>query len=626
MADPVDTAEPPPSAAWCLREARRLSNEVELFKAYDIAMQGLVHWPDDDQLKYSAVLSLASAGATSPAVKKFVEFFGPERRDGTEVGSLHGRLMKDIALTRSGSARKASLLEAAGRYDAAYRRAKERREPGAYFPGINTATLHFLADDREVARALAREIIETLAARPPQQRSYYEIATLIEAHLLLDEVTQARDLVGAALAAHAREATPDPSGLSDGPDYRARSSTVKQLRLILAHAGGDAAWLETLAPPGAIHFTGHLIAAPGKPGRFTADEEPAVRRQIEQHLDRCKAAFGYGSLAAGADILFAEALLARGASLNLVLPFRKDEFIDISVQPSGANWLARFEACLARAATVRYATEDSYLGDDRLFGYCSQLAMGLALLRARHLGASAEQFAVWDGGPRAGEAGTATDVERWCHSGMKQTIIPCGQTRTTGATQGAAPSPPVDVGERRTHAMLFGDVKGFSKLTDSQLPRFVDSILKLFARVLKRHDSAEFVNTWGDGLFVVFDDAGRAARCALELQEEMEKLDLAAAGLPPTMALRMGGHLGPVYPTQDPVLERRNFFGAHVSRAARIEPVTPEGCVYVTETFAAVLALYNGDEFACDYVGMTEAAKHYGAMRMFLLRRVIKPE
>jgi hypothetical protein len=91
------------------------------------------------------------------------------------------------------------------------------------------------------------------------------------------------------------------------------------------------------------------------------------------------------------------------------------------------------------------------------------------------------------------------------------------------------------------------------------------------------------------------------------------------------MALRLGGHLGPVYQTDDPVLERRNFFGAHVSRAARIEPVTPEGCVYVTETFAAVLALYNGDEFVCDYVGMTEAAKKYGAMRMFLVRQAVKP-
>ena len=94
--------------------------------------------------------------------------------------------------------------------------------------------------------------------------------------------------------------------------------------------------------------------------------------------------FGYGSLAAGADILFAEQLLERGASLHVVLPFDCAEFVEVSVRPAGEGWVARFRACLDRAASVHYATEDRYLGDDHLFGYCSQVAMGLALLRARH--------------------------------------------------------------------------------------------------------------------------------------------------------------------------------------------------------------------------------------------------
>src|SRR5207244_5487728 len=119
----------------------------------------------------------------------------------------------------------------------------------------------------------------------------------------------------------------------------------------------------------------------------------------------------------------------------------------------------------------------------------------------------------------------------------------------------------------------------------------------------------------------VFDDAGVAADCALALQDAIAALDLEAAGLPAGMALRLGGHLGPVYKAQDPILQRDNFFGAHVSRAARIEPVTPERCVYVTETLAAVLALHNASAFHCEYVGMTEAAKGYGPMRMFLLSR-----
>ena len=171
--------------------------------------------------------------------------------------------------------------------------------------------------------------------------------------------------------------------------------------------------------------------------------------------------------------------------------------------------------------------------------------------------------------------------------------------------------------------MLFGDIRGFSKLGDAELPRFVDSVLGPFAEVIDRYGADVLLaNTWGDGLYLVFDDAGKAARCALDLQTAMAGIDLATAGLPDHLALRIGGHLGPVYSGQDPIIKQQNFFGAHVSRAARIEPVTPEGCVYVTETFAAVLAIHNAAEFTCDYVGMTEAAKDYGKMRMVLLRRV----
>ena len=32
-------------------------------------------------------------------------------------------------------------------------------------------------------------------------------------------------------------------------------------------------------------------------------------------------------------------------------------------------------------------------------------------------------------------------------------------------------------------------------------------------------------------------------------------------------------------------------------------------------------AAHNAGQFSCDYVGNTEMAKHYGRLRMFLLRR-----
>src|SRR5207302_7851057 len=159
---------------------------------------------------------------------------------------------------------------------------------------------------------------------------------------------------------------------------------------------------DEVTPPAVIHYRGHIVAAPGSEGRFPVEQAENVQAQITEVLDQRDVRFGYGSLAAGADILFAEALLARGASLHVVLPFDEEEFVQTSVRPAGGDWEERFRACSAKATTVRYATGDRYLGDNQLFSYCSQLAMGLALLHASHLSAPAEQIVVWDGRPPSG--------------------------------------------------------------------------------------------------------------------------------------------------------------------------------------------------------------------------------
>jgi len=169
--------------------------------------------------------------------------------------------------------------------------------------------------------------------------------------------------------------------------------------------------------------------------------------------------------------------------------------------------------------------------------------------------------------------------------------------------------------------MLFGDLKDFSRLTDRELPSYVTGVLGAIERVRDAHRSQVLLaNTWGDGLFFVLQRAHTAAQIALDLQAALARLDLAKLGLSMPLPLRLAGHLGPVYETLDPVLGHNNFFGAHVTRAAHIEPVTPPGCVYVTETFAAALALEHSQQFACDYVGITETAKEHSPLRMFLLR------
>jgi pilus assembly protein FimV len=91
--------------------------------------------------------------------------------------------------------------------------------------------------------------------------------------------------------------------------------------------------------------------------------------------------------------------------------------------------------------------------------------------------------------------------------------------------------------------------------------------------------------------------------------------------LPPDTALRLGLHAGPVYPHLDKIIERRNFFGSHVNRAARIEPVTTPGCAFASEQFAAALAVEPGHDFVCEYVGVEHLAKDYDRCPLYRLGR-----
>jgi class 3 adenylate cyclase len=128
------------------------------------------------------------------------------------------------------------------------------------------------------------------------------------------------------------------------------------------------------------------------------------------------------------------------------------------------------------------------------------------------------------------------------------------------------------------------------------------------------------VNTWGDGIFIVIEDTAAAAAASLCLCHAARTLNLSAHKLPPTLGLRLGVHHTCATIAIDPLTQKKTVIGRGISTAARIEPITPEGRVYVTETFAAALATHpNADSFTCDYVGLIPLAKYFGSMRMFQL-------
>jgi len=573
-----------PLESW-LDAVRDASRRGELLSAVDLAEQGLAEHPDDIWLKHAAVLALARAGATDEAARRFAEYGLDGSAEG-DVAALGARIAKDLALAEEGAARAELAARARARYQAIFERT------GGYYPAINAATLSLVAQEPERARELALMVLDLLERE--EYGTYYAAATAGEASLLLGEQADAR----AAL---------ERAAVLNGGDHGALATTRRQLRLICELSGIDQGLLTPLTGPGVVHFCGHRIAAGG---RFPPEVEAAVAELIEAEVAGEPIGYAYGALASGSDILWAEALLRGGAELHVVLPFSDDQFIDASVAAAGPAWVERFRRCIEAATSVRYATDGAYLGDSVLFRYGTELAMGLALLRARYLDARVRQLAVWDGGPAVGGAGTAIDVETWRRAGAESVVIPPPVSAPPSAPRAGGESGP----RRVVRALLFADTQDYSELTDEQAARFAEEVLGAFARVLDRYgDAVEHRNTWGDALYVVLTSTLAAAQCALELQDAMPATD--------GLALRTAAHVGPVFPIRDPVLGVRAFTGSHVSRTARIEPVTPPGTVYVTEPFAASLELEPGHGLACDYVGHMPAAKDYGRLRMYRLMR-----
>ena len=583
-----------------LTEVGGLMKQSEFLKAYDLANTALRAHPDDRHLQHRAVLALARIGAPERAQARFVELGLDKIQDDEEILALAARLQKDLAFALPQGLRGAKLASAALAYEQAY-----HSGGGGYFPAINVASLHLMAGASQEALDWANRA-DALAASDP---SYYGIATRAEAAVIRADYTEASRFLGEA-AALANQ------------DYASMRSTRQQLRRLLSHQGQDAdAMLAPLDAPMVVHFCGHLVAPEGSDGRFPAQEMGRVQSEISTLLEARNIRFGVGSLAAGSDILIAEALLEAGGAFEAVLPFAKDEFVEVSVRSCGEDWVPRFEACLAAARSVTFVTEDAWLGDDDLFNYASQLGMGLARLWSERLGSALGQLAIWDGArplPDAG-AGTVFDLARGQAIGLEQMVIASRHDLSPDLASVSGLTG-IETGARRRRTMIFGDFKGFSRLGDAQLPLYVEHVLGACAEVIARHkEHLVFRNTWGDGLFQVYDDVAVAAEAALDLCKALRELNRERLGLPDTLGIRLGMHYGPVYEQPDPVLERTNVFGFHVSKAARIEPITPEGEIYVTDAAAAALAVEAPDAFRCDYVGRVPLAKGYGEFPMYAL-------
>lgn len=591
----------------------------EPLMAYDVLVEGLKVSPPDVRLRQLQALALLRAGAADQAETILVELEAEGSQDEETIGLL-ARIHKQ-RWEREKESPESATRELSLSHDY-YRKAYD--SAGGFWSGINAATTALLLDRHDAAVTLAREVREACRREFDQADShgtnnYWLLATVAEASLILEDWQDAELFYRRAADA----------GRGKFGDL---ASTRHNALLILNHFGKAKTSIEEiLRIPTVVVFSGHMIDSPDRVSpRFPPELEDAVRQAIRERLKKLNPGFGYASAANGSDILFLEAMLEIGAKVHVVLPYNKEQFSSDSVEViPGGDWKARYEDILEKATEVLTASELRMEGGGVSNEYANLMLYGLAATRSRQLGTELIPMAVWDGreGPLGGTAGNIT---RWRRDGLQVEVIDLHQIlAAAGHIQKARRVVGRDEGKSAVsnlvpeiRSLLFADALHFSRLNEDQIPLFLDHFLGTIAQLLKRSVYQPLMkNTWGDGLFMVFRDIEEAGGFALELRDAINQMNWEEKSLPAELNLRMALHAGPVFECIDPITEKQNFFGTHVSRAARIEPITPPGQVYASQGFAALAAAQGTQSFVCDYVGQVPQAKGYGTFPTYHVHR-----
>lgn len=505
--------------------------------------------------------------------------------------------------------------------------------------GMQAAWLSWLTGEDDQAKQLASAVLRLL---PPYglEANFYELINLAEAQLLLGREDDACKLYEEAMKQH------------DSNDYISVVNARQQL-YFLREAGFKIpnAALEILIPPTIVVFTGHAIDHPSfQVALFPQELEEDVHRIILDKLQNINAKIGYSSASCGGDLIFIEALQSIGGEVNIILPFAISDFIETNVRHAGPRWEKRFEKAIASAHSISFACEDRYLGHDMLYRFSNNVMHGSAVMRGQFLTTEPHLMAVWHSRSDSAPGGPVDFIDRWTNISTLHLIdldelgAPIENVNTSDKIDQALISvqrsaldfdPFIEKNpDRVIRSMMFSDLSGYSKLQDEHIPAFLDFLEKLNRAMEKIGVPLESINTWGDAVFAVADSAIKIADFGLKYCDLIESLGKKYPDFPFPIRARISLHSGPVFIANDPFIKKMNFYGGHINRAARLEPVTAVGQVYATQQFVAMLYGETNDErnesvqkglkyydrYSTEYVGMISLAKSFGQQEVYHLR------
>lgn len=597
-------------------QVEALLKQGEPILAYDFVRRALKDYPDDVHLRQLQALALIRTGGPAEALGILRQLLKEGHRDQGTLAPL-ARALRDLAeRTKEPESRRRCLQRSFELYEEAYRSNR------GMWSGIHAAWLALELGREDKASELAA-LIEA-GVRETLKKAEAEGTDTMWHRVIAG--------IAAILQRHFRQGFESFQELAEISQGRSGDmAEVRHIaRSVLELLGEDPAPLERVMPsPKVVVFAGHMIDfADRKEPRFPPSLVDTVASEIQRYISSVHVAAGFASAACGAPILFHEALLAMGGETHVVLPYGREEFFSDSVAiREDMDWKDRYDLVLEKAKRVIVTSPQRLDEGSVVFRYANRLLLGLAMIRAKQLRCELVPLAVWDGRSSSAAGSVAQTLNEWKRLGHSAEIIDLRKLRKGGIEIRRQPrrarvATKLPAGlTTQTMIMLFADVVHFSKMQERQMPNFVAHFMDAVGRIEKDLDIRPTAkNTWGDGLFLVFRKAEDAIRYGRSLLDCVNRTDWAALGLPADVNLRVAMHAGPVYVGRDPVTGRRTCYGTHVNSAARIEPITPPGKIYVSQAVAALVTALHLEDCACEYVGQMPLAKNFGVFPMYVLQ------
>lgn len=430
---------------------------------------------------------------------------------------------------------------------------------GGAFSGINAATTSLLSGQHRRAQRLARAVRAlTEQPAPADERARYY-------HWV--SAAEAKAVLGDLDGCRAELAAADP--LLRG-DLVTRGRTRAQLRRVLEARGEDPGVLDALAMPMV-----YLLAPARAYPEAVAPELAAQLRDSPVY-----ALLGEAADRTAVPVSVLARLLDAGVRLHLLDLRRASELPEPLAGRVESVVRCRGFLDRERGWLQRHAQRQLY---------------GLAMLNARALDVDLRRL----------RAGGSALARRW--------VID------------APPVPPRQrgLGRRRMVGLVFSDMVGFAGLGDAEIQQYWARVVPALARhlaPLRRQILLQ--QTWGDALHLVTGDARSAALATEAMLRTVRDLRPQLSGRLSQLEIRVGAHFAPAWHGTDAIERVRTFYGTQLSFTARVEPVTPPGTTYVTEAFAAELAVSAPGEFHVEYAGEIALAKRFGSYRIYSLRRI----